>query len=216
MFEAAKKFWGTPELVDKLLPFLDLESTLHLAQVHELTRDILQGSFGRNKLISRTCLQEGGDHPTIEEERTEVVKHLVEILKLLKKRKSNMLDLLETISKSSRPIARLGWSEPDFATMTPSNPNNPSHQVGLEGFLLLEAVEGAFGTSEQKLEGISLGFRGLAEPSLSVLSSRVARQEKKLTSPLRLTVHLESKKSAEALKTLMQASPEATVTIPPN
>ena len=34
-----------------------------------------------------------------------------------------------------------------------------------------------------------------------------------MTSPLRLTVHLESKKSAEALKTLMQASPEATVTI---
>ena len=60
--EAAKKFWETPELVDKfLLPFLDLESTLHLAQVHELTRDILQGSFAWNQLIRRTRLQEGGD-----------------------------------------------------------------------------------------------------------------------------------------------------------
>ena len=50
-FEAARTSWETPELVEKLLPFLDLEFTLHLAQTHELTQDILQGSCIWNKLI---------------------------------------------------------------------------------------------------------------------------------------------------------------------
>ena len=60
-FEAARKFWETPVLVNKLLlPYLDLESTLHLAQTHELTRDILQDSFAWNKLVSRTRIQDGG------------------------------------------------------------------------------------------------------------------------------------------------------------
>ena len=40
--EAAKVFLGTPELVGKLLPFIDLENTFHLAQTHQVTREILE------------------------------------------------------------------------------------------------------------------------------------------------------------------------------
>ena len=42
---AEKKFWRMPEMVEMLLPFLDLESTSILAQCHELTRQVLQGSY---------------------------------------------------------------------------------------------------------------------------------------------------------------------------
>ena len=75
-----------PELVNKLLPFLDLESTLNLAKVHQLTRDILQGSFDWNKLISSTRIQDPGNlqyNADILEEKMEVVNHLVGILMLM-------------------------------------------------------------------------------------------------------------------------------------
>ena len=39
--EAAKVFLGAPELVEKLLPFVDLETTFHLAQTYQVTREIL-------------------------------------------------------------------------------------------------------------------------------------------------------------------------------
>ena len=34
-FGAEKKFWGSPELIATLLPFLDLESTHQLAQAED-------------------------------------------------------------------------------------------------------------------------------------------------------------------------------------
>ena len=44
--EAAKVLLGTPELVEKPLPFIDLETTFHLAQTHRVTREILIPSGG--------------------------------------------------------------------------------------------------------------------------------------------------------------------------
>ena len=103
-FEATRKFWEIPELVEKLLPFLDLESTFHLAQTHQLTQDILQGSHIWNKLIMRTLLQDGGlGENSLLEEKIEAVKLLVAILKLMKDPKLNMLDLLDTICKRCPP-----------------------------------------------------------------------------------------------------------------
>ena len=208
-FEAARKFWETPVLVNKLLlPYLDLESTLHLAQVHELTRDILQGSIAWNKLIRRTRLQEGGAlhrNPGLLEEKMEVVRHLVDILKLMKNRKANMLDLLDTICNKRFEGAHAG-------RVTLSCPNHPdSHRPDLFGdFLLLEAIEGAFGTSEQKAIS-SADFYELREPALSALSSRLARQQEKLTRLWFVCLQVDTKESAEAFKTLMEATSEVTM-----
>ena len=88
---AEKKFWEMPELVDRLLPFLDVESTLRHVKVHELTQKILQGSHAWKELIGRSCLS---NLPTESKEKMDVVKHLVAILKLTKAPKANMLDLL--------------------------------------------------------------------------------------------------------------------------
>ena len=175
---------------------------MHLAQVHQLTRDILQGSFAWNKLISRTCLQDRGAL----QRKMEVVRHLVDILKLMKNRKANMLDLLDTICKRSPPEAVEGASD----TVTLTCPNHPNfHQVRFRNFLLLEAVEGAFGTSEQKAISAT-GFFQLREPAMSTLSSRLARQQEKLTRLWFLFLRVSRKESAEAFKTLMEASSEVT------
>ena len=51
--DAVRKFWGTPELVEKLVFFLDLESIKQLAKSHKLTRQILGKNFVWNQLIKR-------------------------------------------------------------------------------------------------------------------------------------------------------------------
>ena len=61
-------------------------------------------------------------------------------------------------------------------------------------------------TSEQKLEAISATGCFLKEPELPALSSRVARQQEKLTLLCLSGVMVSSKESAEAFKTLMEAS----------
>ena len=211
-------FFETPELVEKLLPFLDLKSTLHLARTHVLTQNILAGSRIWNKLVRRTRLQDGGDLGLDQDfglgvdlnEKMDVVRHLVAILKLMKDPKANMRDLLETICKRCPPdeVFRKHGS----GTVTIDCPNHQdSHEILFGEFLLLEIVEGAFGTVEQKVEAISMPVGALGEPRLSALSSRLFRQQKKLTS-LGFTrrINIESKDSAEAFKTLMQASSEIT------
>ena len=209
---AEKKFWEIPELVKRLLPFLDVQSTLCLAQTHKLTKNILQGSHAWNKLIRRSCLCDATDpinrcDGLLKENRV-VVKHLAAILKLMKDPKANMLDLLDTICKMCPPDVLSRF----LGTVQIVSPTHPdSYEVFLSDFLLLEEVEGAFGTTEQTLGAISSLDQTLEEPSLSALSSRLSRQQQKLTSLAFHRVVLESQESAGAFKTLMQASQEITV-----
>ena len=53
-FSAKRKFWGSPELMEHLLPFLDTSTTKQLAEAHKLTRRILGNALNWNKLIKRT------------------------------------------------------------------------------------------------------------------------------------------------------------------
>ena len=165
-----------------------------------------------NKLISRTPIQEGGIlqyNDDLFEEKMEVVQLLVAILKLMKNPRANMLDLLDTICKRSPPpeVVEGAWDD----TVTLSCPNHQdSHHVFSEDFLLLEAVEGAFGTTEQKLEAMS--SYEVEEPILLALASRLARQQEKLTFLSLYVFDLESNESAEAFKTLMQASSKISIT----
>ena len=55
MSEAEKRFWGCPELVESLLPFLDSYSTICLAQAHQPVLDILLGKTVWKKLVKEVC-----------------------------------------------------------------------------------------------------------------------------------------------------------------
>ena len=99
---AEKKFWKMPEMVEMLLPFLDLESTSILAHCHELTRHVLQGSFVWNRLVKNSRLSDGAvffwflDNGLFQE-MVRQVKHFVAILKLLEDPKDNLENLLDAI-----------------------------------------------------------------------------------------------------------------------
>ena len=53
--EAEIKFWGCPELVESLLPFLDTFSTICLAQAHRFVLDIVLGKTVWRKLVKQVC-----------------------------------------------------------------------------------------------------------------------------------------------------------------
>ena len=210
-FRAEKKFWEIPELVERLLDFLDLPSTLHLAQIHELTRKILQGSLAWNKLIKRCVLLSGESDAPLEDKMV-VVKDLTALLMLMKVPKANMMDLLDLIcEKRISDLEILLGNLPTVQMVSSTHPD--PWGVTFSDFLLLEVIEGAFGTAEQKVEKVNFSGETLKEPFLSALSSRISRQQKKLP-PLAFSnggsckLLVESKKSAEAFQTLMEASSE--------
>ena len=108
---AEMTFWRTPELVENLLPHLNLESTLALAKSHGMTRSLLQGTSIWNKLIRRNCpfavKVKPSDLPNPDlrlsippemQVKIAVVKSLVEILKLMEDPEGTLLlDLLDVI-----------------------------------------------------------------------------------------------------------------------
>ena len=90
--EAEKKFSATPELVEQLLSHLDLKSTSCLAEIHQMTREVLQGGRVWKKLIQRNC-------PIVELDQA---KHFVAILKTLESPDDHILVLLDAICESNK------------------------------------------------------------------------------------------------------------------
>ena len=134
--EASKKFWESPELLEKLLPFLDPETTLHLAKTHKMTRAILQKSYIWKKLIRRSCPY--GERELSYEQvqsRIDLVKGLVAILKLLKDPKALLPDLLDLICERFTQDERF-FRHPQITVGCPCPAEH--HSISLTGFLLLE------------------------------------------------------------------------------
>ena len=203
-------------MVDMLLPFLDLQSTLNLAQNHKVTRKLLEGSTAWKKLIRRSCVSDQNFY-TFDPEHVDAVRLHLAMLKLMKDPKANMLDLLDAICQrfpENRVVGGFGVFG-GFGAVTISCPTHrDSHRVLSSDFCLLEEIEGAFGTAMQEVLAVRAGGNGacLEEPLLSALSARLSRQQNKLTSICFRNVSVESKESAEAFKTVMQATTELTVT----
>ena len=57
--DARTRFWSTPELVDRVVSFLDLESNMLLARSNELALKVVQRPSVWNKLIRQSGLQPG-------------------------------------------------------------------------------------------------------------------------------------------------------------
>ena len=91
----------------------------------------------------------------------------------------------------------------------PTSPD--SFQVLFSDFLLLEAVEGGLGTAVQVVEEIVSTSKPLKEPILTSIASRLSRQQKKITLFDCLTVHVDNIESAEAFKTLMEATSDYSI-----
>ena len=109
--EAERKFWKTPELLEKLFSLIDLESTLNLARVMDKA-DLQSGITSKvwNKLIRNNCpvdkrgrLQHRDGYQDLQEAQ-EAVKNLATILKLMGQPKDLLLDLLDLICERLPPL----------------------------------------------------------------------------------------------------------------
>ena len=189
--EAERKFWQNPELVDGFLQFLDPAETLQLALAHKKTRSILKGSRAWRLLIQRNS-------PLTEQD----VDHLVAILMLKKDARDHILDVLHSICETNTPTreSQLHIGCPNHAK---------GHSVSQEGFRLLEKVESTFGTTLLTVEHVFDDLGGVNV--LSILGSRLSRQQKRITFSHIKNLVLSTEKEAENFLVLVGASSLTTI-----
>ena len=120
------KFWRIPELVERLLLFLDTGSTSRLAKVHPLTMEILQSPLGWRKLLRKSFPCKTIIHS--EQDRVEI-QHLTQILKNMENPKLRLLELLDVICDQCVPVRR------SIIQASCRSPGHISHSV----FLLFSA-----------------------------------------------------------------------------
>ena len=194
---AEKMFWGNPELLDKLISYLDVQSVSELAQAHQLTAQVLQeNTVTWDKLVKGSCPYyehtelpvdedlslEERYHDWVEEKLSTHqtnISHLTRILKRMENSKVPLLELLHDICERFPPVLLRPAEEngrPIAFHLT--CPCKRSHSVTLLGLLLLEKIEGALKSAEQGVEEVYLW--ALMEPWFSALVSRVSRQRRPL------------------------------------
>ena len=218
---AEKKFWATPELVEKLLPLLDLPSVNELAQANQLTRKILSGAFVWNKFIEKT-FPEGGninvDHgymPTKNEPHLVSVrpkaKLLAQILKTMEDSHIMGLreqDLLHLICERYPRVESRLFPLYRSHHVSVSCFCNQVHQVSAWGLVLLEDVEVALESREQSVVEVVTGSSCTAEgPLLAALISRLPRQQEKLMNLTLGNIRCDSNEDAMTLASLIDHIP---------
>ena len=114
-------FWMTPELVENLLSFLDPASILALAKTHPLTREVLQRGLNWTRFLERSCPKQSftlrprfqrllpPDQPwthklrivsLMEHYASEDLEPIIEILMIIGKPESHLLQLLDLICEN--------------------------------------------------------------------------------------------------------------------
>ena len=226
--EAERKFWRTPDLLERLLAVLDAKSVLALVKGLPPALAIIQRKPTWIKLVKRVC-------SNIEDPRFDSVSYslqqvaaehrsgLIPLVGILKRMTSNfrprLLDLLDVICDGNPPVLRENVSEecssylennsteydfpgPELIKVTCTR--HTSHEVSPYGFLLLETVEGAMDTTMQMVEQVALYH--LKKPWFTGLQARLLRQED-LGVDVRvevLAILLRTIEDALALPTLVQ------------
>ena len=196
-----KKVWKMPELVERLLLFLDLPSTLHLVQADQIDKHILRESLSSKvwkKLIKQSTFRDGDGRGRKD------VRALVTILKRTQPKDldSFLLPLLDHICESF-PCTPWQAVHDSYEVQMNCPCQEEPHKISLSGFLLLEEeVEGPFGTALQSLKSVKV--EGSAP--FSVLSSRMSRQHGLVTLiQIGCTLDVEDNADVQACVTLLQA-----------
>ena len=179
--DAVQMFWKLPKLIGRLVSFLDLRSTLRLLQSHLMDKQILQKSFSTKawiQLIRRSPLGEDGLL------HGDGVEDLTKILKLMQLEEPStfLLPLLDLICELSPDV-----SSPFQEHIVITCPcHTEPHIISTAAFLMLEEVEGAFGTAEQSIQslakvGCDVTWRA-RDPGWLAITSRMGRQREMVTS----------------------------------
>ena len=136
------KFWRSPDLVSQLLPFLDLTSILHLANLLPLVLQLLQ-----RKSIWRDLIRRSIENLDQHDQRWEImwsVEELVDILKMLESPELLLLDVLHVICEIYK-------DDKEEAEVILSCTCLCEHRIEFVGFQILEVAEEKMGTSLQNV-----------------------------------------------------------------
>ena len=199
--EAGGMFWNTPELIEKLLPYLDPSSTKCLAEAHDLTQETLLRDLDWSKLVRRafpfsnnTRWGEEGELEVV----TRKARALAEILKMAANPKSLQLELLHVICERFSP------DETYFSAqlVRVRCPCNQTHEVAPLGFILLEEVESVLGSTEQIM--VFVQARLYEEALLIALGNRARRQQGREFYADTSLIRCKNMKSAEAFFSLKE------------
>ena len=217
---AVKKFLQTPDLLEKLLPYLDAGTTLRLAQskISCLVQHLKNYPEVWIKMVQRTLPGDNKVEPALYwrywnrvresfEEKRVKMQNLAGILKMVDdadSQVSHLRHLLDTICVKSPPddgrcYIQIGSTSHGF------------HLVSPLGFLLLEEVEVALGSTLQSVSRVDLGIYSntldalsASEALMQALAARVVRQQQNLTRMEVKWIQVRSKEGAEAFLTLME------------
>ena len=211
-----------PELVEKLLEYLDEISILSIVGVKLLTVEVLKTASGTSKRFKPKPLGKlirkalgFGQPQTLEEERTKVQRISRTLLAQLGSPQPLLQEFLDVICAEHKYVTgRLGHEY----VIRMSCPLHTYHSVSAQGFILLEDCEGAIGSTEQRIRKIELA--GCIEQSLisrirdgyirdTLLSSLVSRVTRQLVPVETLswysnTLEVGSKDQAVAFNSLLQ------------
>ena len=171
--EAEKVFWRTPELVDRLLPFLDPASTLALAQVLPLTAGLLQATHNWSRFIRRFCPFSPSKHnenykPSIAKQKLAEVRPLVRILQMMESPQFNLVALLDIICERFPP------SVAQHVMVT--CPNHNVHHVSPLGLVLLQFVETACANASSEQDPEPVDIDNINDPLISALKAWMMHQ----------------------------------------
>ena len=184
-----------PELVEKLLEYLDEISILSIVGVKLLTVEVLKTASGTSKRFKPKPLGKlirkalgFGQPQTLEEERTKVQRISRTLLAQLGSPQPLLQEFLDVICAEHKYVK--GRLDEDEYVIRMSCPLHTYHSVSAQGFILLEDCEGAIGSTEQRIRKIELSSRSyhyynpiwggadhiIREALLLALVSRVTRQ----------------------------------------
>ena len=176
---ALEKFLATPELVEMLLPFLNAKDILHLVQSGMISIKILQSPFVWKRFIRRSGPSNkkdmDGNVDNDANRQKAALAPFVDLLRMMKGQKSPERDLLNLICERFSSKKR---SKSQYVILRCCS--KQTKRVSPLGFVLLEMVEGALGSTCQQVKKIRMdGWSGsgqLQQDWLSSLSTRASRQ----------------------------------------
>ena len=167
--DPVKKFFRTPDVVEKILQFLPSNSILSLTQsrISCVLLQLLQRSSVWDKLVKRTL---GLTDYSLDEENIFFYSYWETVEERLEEERVKILELIDILKKmdaenSRAPIQHLLDS---ICSKSPSKERSMM-KINLDGglavnplcFLLLEEVEGAFGSTHQHVASFTAdGFQG--------------------------------------------------------
>ena len=232
--EAEVMFWMTPELVENLLSFLDPASILALAKTHPLIREVLQSGINWTRFLERSCPKQSftlrprfqqllpPEKPwwthqhlivsLMEHYAREALEPVIEILLLIGKPESHLLQLLDLICENfpSYSTGHLDMVTEFQDVLELGNHVKVAcsckevHDVSPFGLELLEKVERNTDTCLQQVDTIRMWrFFG---PILSAIKSRMLRPGGLIKKTVSIDIEFETREDVEAFLALAKSA----------